>query len=84
MDIKCATSKAYKTGDSSGDGFIARVKKVNFSSICNDVDVGFLDGRRMEIYGINILYIMTMPMGNIVAITLMNSQQTVPRVNTTA
>lgn len=60
------------------------LKKVNFSSMCNDVDVSFLDGRQMEIYGIYLLCIMTLPMGNIVAITLMNSQQTVPHVNITA
>lgn len=60
------------------------LKKVNFSSMCNDVDVCFLDGRQMDIYGIYLLCIMTLPMGNIVAITLMNSQQTVPHVNITA
>lgn len=43
-----------------------------------------LNARGMEIYSINILYIMTMPLGNILAITLMNSQHTVPRVNITA
>lgn len=36
--------------------------------------------RRLEIYSINIPYIMIMPMGSILAVTLMNSQQTVPCV----
>lgn len=61
-------------------------KGIYFLLICKEVgySVGLLDGRQMEIYGINILYIMTTPMGDIMAITLMNSQHTVPHVNITA
>lgn len=62
------------------------LKKLIFSLICDDVSytVAPLNARGIEIYSINILYIMTMPMGNILAITLMNSQRTVPHVNITA
>lgn len=70
--------------------FIAVHKKKSlffyFLQICKEVgySAGLLDGRQMEICGINILYVMTTPMGNIMAITLMNSQHTVPYVNITA
>ena len=62
------------------------LKKFIFPLICDDVGrtVAPLNAGGMEIYSINILYIMTMPMGNILAITLMNSQHTVPHVNITA
>lgn len=67
--------------------YITSLKKLHFFSlICDDVGytVAQLNAGRMEIYSINILYIMTMPMGNILAITLMNSQHTVPHVNIAA
>lgn len=75
-----------KTSDSRDHHFIASAHKVHFFHKYGYVGytVGLLDGRGMEIYSINILYIMTMPMGNILAITLMNSQHTVPHVNITA
>lgn len=63
---------------------IIPLKSSFFSLICDDVGYTPLNKRGMEIYSINILYIMTMPMGNIIAITLMNSQHTVPHVNITA
>lgn len=57
-----------------------------FLSICTNITchVAPVNTRRMEIYSINIPYVMIMPMGSILAITLMNSQQTVPCVNINA